>query len=233
MENELYLREWIYQVGSNADVDAAAAEDIWVGGGTYTWPAAAAATTIVSGSAADAAAGTGARTVEVIGLTTGMVLARETVTLTGVAAVTLATAFMRVLDVRVRSAGTGQTNAGLLTVAIGGTTAGLVPIGAGRLNAALYSVPADRSAYLSNVTFGAGAVTAGYLTGSLFVRPPGEAWQLLRLVEVSTGAPGRYVVDFDGLLYLAPQTDVRLSVAASVDNMVAYGSLSLMLAAAF
>ncbi|WP_295440964.1 hypothetical protein [uncultured Thiodictyon sp.] len=245
-----HLREWAYPVGSNADVDGAAAEDVWAGGGVYSFPAAAGATTLVSGSAADAAAGTGARSIEVVGLLAGGVLARETVVPTGTDAVALTNAFFRILDARVRSAGSGAVNAGAITIAIGGAAAGVLPAGSGRLNAAIYTVPGDRAAYLAGGRLTAGAATAGVLTGSLLIRPSGEAWQTVDLLEVASQVSGTQALDtatgtvslartghgefeFEGMLYLAPLTDVRVSVAASVNNMVAIASLSLMLAAAF
>jgi len=229
----LHLQEWVYPVGSNADVDTAAAEDVWVGGGAYTWPAAAAATTLVSGSADDAAAGTGARSIEVTGLLAGGVLARETVVPVGVTPVALANSYLRILDARVKSAGSGAVNAGAITIATGGTTSGVMPAGAGRLNAALYTVPADRTAYLAGWTLNTGSVTAGYLTGSLLVRPSGQGWQTLDLCDLTTPAPARMDRQFPGMIYLPALTDVRIQVAASANNMVAIGSLALMLGAAF
>jgi len=226
-------KEWIYPVGSNSDVDTGAAEDVWAGGGAYSWPASAGATTIVSGSAADAAGGTGARTVEVIGLAAGYVQQRETVTLNGTTAVTLTGTYLRILDCRVRTAGSGQVNAGALTIAVGGTTAGVVPAGAGRLNAALYTVPADRCAYIECGAVTAGQVTAGYLTGSLLMRPYGEGWQTIGILEVATAAYGRQEFEFSGLLYIPPKADLRVSVTSSASNMVAIASLDIQLGSNF
>lgn len=62
---------YIDKVGRNPDVDAATApEGVWNGGGLYTgFNAVAAQTvTVVSSSANDAAAGTGMRSVRLIGL---------------------------------------------------------------------------------------------------------------------------------------------------------------------
>ena len=42
--------------------------DLWGGGGEYNWPGTAGAITVISGSANDDAAGTGARTITVSGL---------------------------------------------------------------------------------------------------------------------------------------------------------------------
>lgn len=56
-------------LGNNPDVDSGTVpEDIWAGGGAYPWMTGATALEIVSSSANDAAAGTGARTVTINGL---------------------------------------------------------------------------------------------------------------------------------------------------------------------
>lgn len=53
----------ITALGNNPDVDTGIHEDIWTGGGLYPWMTAATSLEIVSDSANDTAAGTGARTV--------------------------------------------------------------------------------------------------------------------------------------------------------------------------
>jgi hypothetical protein len=56
-------------IGNNPDLDTATLpEDIWSGGGQYPWMTGATALEVVSDSANDAAAGTGARTVTINGL---------------------------------------------------------------------------------------------------------------------------------------------------------------------
>lgn len=55
-------------LGNNPDVDTGAAEEIWTAGGIYPFMTAATSLEIVSSSAADDSAGTGARTVLVNGL---------------------------------------------------------------------------------------------------------------------------------------------------------------------
>jgi hypothetical protein len=233
MMADLYRAEWAHPVGSNADVDSAAAEDAWAGGGVYPWPEAAAATTIVSASANDAAEGTGARTVQVVGLLASGVAVRETVMLTGTDAVTLVNAYLRILDARVLTAGSGGVNAGALSVKHASTTIGVVPAGAGRLNGALYTVPGGRRARIGAWTVAAGSATAGYVTGSLLVRPSGGAWQTLDIVDHTARTQPEARRLFAGFPLLEPLTDVRVSVASSADNMTAVARLELLIEAAF
>lgn len=56
-------------IGNNPDLDTATLpEEIWTGGGVYPWLTASTALEIVSSSANDTSAGTGARTVTINGL---------------------------------------------------------------------------------------------------------------------------------------------------------------------
>ena len=57
----------INKFGRNADIDVGT-EDIWGAGGTWVEPTAATTVAVVSSSASDASAGTGARTITVNGL---------------------------------------------------------------------------------------------------------------------------------------------------------------------
>jgi hypothetical protein len=101
---------------------------------------------LISGSAADAAAGTGARTVKVVYLTPAGAVAMETVTMNGsAAAVALVdTAVWRVLDMWCATFGTGLANAGAITLrTVSGSTARFsIPIGRLRAGMGQFTVPA-------------------------------------------------------------------------------------------
>jgi hypothetical protein len=78
-----------------------------------------------STSAADAAAGTGARTIRVTGITTTFAAFSETVTLNGQTSVVLATAnILLIHDAEVLTAGSGLMNAGAIACGTGANTAG-------------------------------------------------------------------------------------------------------------
>lgn len=76
---------------------------------------------ISSSSAADAAAGTGARTIDVYGLDKDFILLKETVTLNGQTKVTTVGSFRRVFEIVVATAGTGNANAGDIYIVKAGT----------------------------------------------------------------------------------------------------------------
>lgn len=134
-------------LGNNPDVDTvslATSEDVWTGGGVYPWMTGATALEIVSSSAADAAAGTGARTVTINGLDAAWAEVSQTVTLNGITPVAIPTSLYRINSALVVTAGTGKTNAGDITIrdSGGGTTRAILPLGYGMTRQSQYTVPA-------------------------------------------------------------------------------------------
>lgn len=129
-------------IGNNADVDGP--EDIWSGGGFYPWMTGATSLEVLSSSANDSAAGTGARTVLITGLDTSYNPISQTVTLSGITPAAVATQFFRINSFLIMSAGSGEVNAGEITLrdAGGGTTRALIQTGYGIGRQSQYTVPA-------------------------------------------------------------------------------------------
>lgn len=132
----------IAALGHNADIDAA--EDIWSGGGFYPWLTASASLEIVSDNAADASAGTGARTVTINGLNAAWAEISQTVTLNGMTPVAIPTALYRVQSAFIMTAGSGQVNAGTVNIrdAGAGTVRAVLPAGYGTTRQSQFTVPA-------------------------------------------------------------------------------------------
>lgn len=104
--------------GFNPDVDMVAAEDIWAFGGIRTWLQAAAPLVARSTNANDTAAGTGARTVDIVGLDISGTLITETLTMAGLAnSAATSQSFFRQNNAVVGTVGTyGGTNLGDITI---------------------------------------------------------------------------------------------------------------------
>ena len=149
----------VHKFGRNPDVDAA--EDIWGGGGDYTgFPSGAAETfETFSSSAADASAGTGARTWRWYYLdedlnafdANGEWLYFD-VTLNGVTGVLSTVTGKRIWRGRCRTAGSGQTNAGTITVRWSTTTTAvfaIAPAGAGATYLSSFTIPAGYTGYVT------------------------------------------------------------------------------------
>lgn len=140
-------------LGHNPDVDGV--EDIWTGGGLYPWMTAATSLEIVSSSTADAAAGTGARQVLIEYLDANYVAGSQTVTLNGTTPVALPTQCFRINNAYMIAAGTGQVNAGDITIrdAGAGTTRAILPVGFGVTRQSQYTVPAGHTLLVVSVNY--------------------------------------------------------------------------------
>jgi hypothetical protein len=129
----------------------------------YAFQSAAVALEMLSSSANDAAAGTGARTVLVESLDADYAPVSQIVTLDGVNAVALTGTHIAVNQVTVISSGSGASNAGNITlrVAGGGATQGYVLAGKSVQRAFKYTVPAGKVFVIDN--FYLNAINAGGL----------------------------------------------------------------------
>ncbi|MHB1097921.1 MAG: hypothetical protein ACYCZR_00070 [Burkholderiales bacterium] len=129
----------------NPDVDTVTVpETVWPLGGLVALRATAAVVEVVSSDAADAAAGTGARTVRIDGLDADYVEVSETLTLNGTTPVVGAVEFLRINFATVITAGTGKVNAGNITLrdSGAGTTRSYIGAGRGRAEVGVFTVPA-------------------------------------------------------------------------------------------
>lgn len=145
-------------LGYNDDIDTASVpEDIWSGAALgllngiehknlQVPPAGGVSMEIVSSSASDAAAGTGGRTVSITYLDASYVQASQTVTLNGITPVALAGTILRINSAILVTAGSGETNAGNISVRQTGglgATYSYILAGAGVAQSSLFTVPAD------------------------------------------------------------------------------------------
>ena len=108
----------IYKFGHNPDVDTGSdPETLWETGGVYLVFPDDSSMDIVSSSAADDAGSTGAITVRIFGVDSSFVRNQEDIILNGQTEVVLANKYRVIYRAVVLTAGTGDTNAGALTIA--------------------------------------------------------------------------------------------------------------------
>lgn len=221
----------IYKSGVNPDVDTAAVESVWGGGGLYTFPAAAATVSCVSDSGLDTAAGTGARTVTILGLNASYVEISETVTLNGIVPVLTVASFLRINGVVVATAGSGATNAGNLTFLIGATTAAYMAVGYAAANAAVVTVPAGYTAYLLNVAVSSTNNTASSL--GVVLRATTGINGILAICDSygSHSQSGGNTRDYPAPLTLPEKTDIRFDAIVGANNNEVQVSFSTLLVA--
>lgn len=154
--------------GYNAAISNAT-ETVWVAGSTYARLTSAVVFEIVSASANDAAAGTGARTVEITTLDGNHELVTQTVTLNGTTAVDLTGTHIALQSARVLTVGSGGVPAGDLTIRVdgGGATQGTITtggIGIGVSADFIYTIPANHIGLLRDINW-----TVTGATGTLAV----------------------------------------------------------------
>lgn len=126
--------------------DATPTQQIWLA------PTAARIHAVVSTSATDAAAGTGARTVQISGLKTwASAETSETVTLNGTTAVNTVEAYVIIHRMQVVTSGSASINAGTIsaTAATDATVTSIISIGQGQTQMAIYGVPSTQTLYMT------------------------------------------------------------------------------------
>lgn len=228
----------VNKFGTNSDIDTGSVpEDIWEGGGLYTgFPTGTAETlSVVSASANDTAAGSGARTIRIVGLDANFNVQSETVTLNGTTPVNTVNTFMRAHTATVLTSGSSNTafNAGLITIKHTTTTANVfltMLAGRNQTNCSAYTVPAGYTAYMRHfrvvVEGGASSTANGYFYVGAYGASP-----RYRRPFVTTSGSILDVNIFGGLIF-DEKTDLVLRIAAvSANNSVVYGGYDLILVA--
>ena len=152
----------------------------------YSYLAAAETLTVSSSSTDDASAGTGARTVEILGLDADYNEISETVTLNGQTAVNTTKQYLRIFRGIVRTAGSGGQNAGVIYAGTGTVTAGVpankyltIAVGDNQTLMALWTVPAGYTAYLTQLDVTVATTQNNkYCSATLVARPLGQVFQV-------------------------------------------------------
>jgi len=225
-------------IGYNPSVSTTAST-LWSGGATsYVQLTAATPMEVVSASANDAAAGTGARTVKVEGLLSTYVPFTETVTLNGTTPVPLTnTTAIAINKTTVLTAGSGLVNAGKIDVrAISGaavkSSIQAVVESQGESADFVYTVPADTQGMLKSVRVYARSSTGDmwvYIktqssTGVVRVKAIGQA-----ALDVTAFNKGYIEFDFGTGLLIPEKTLVTavVDVSAGTPLVSAIGELDL------
>ena len=213
----------VNKFGGNPEVDSAAAEDIWDGGGTWNEPSASQVYTFTSTSTADASDSTGARTMEIFGLDAAGALQSETITLSGTDVVTAANSYQMIHRMIVRTAGSGGVNAGIIT-ANANTDANVTA----QINAtnnqtlmAIYKIPASNDGCLLN--FYASLLKAVGATATVNViikaKPAGEVYQVKHKLGIIKDGTSAVEHQFYAPNCFEPLTIIKITADTNVDDV--------------
>ena len=135
---------------------AGTTEDVWPLGTVKVWPTAPAVASLVSSSAADTAAGTGAQTVVVVGLDSSYQQVTEVVEMAGLSAATSTQEFLRINGIYCARVGSAGVNVGNITCSVGGNAQKYIEADEGNCHCASWTVPANHSFILDSYSVGVG-----------------------------------------------------------------------------
>lgn len=142
--------------GTN-DAVASGTEEMWPVGASRVLPSAAGVATVVSSSDADdAVGGTGALALTVEGLDTNYKEVSESFTMDGQVNVVGTVEFLRINRAFITSSGTGQTNAGNISVSVGGDLQAYVEANEGQTHQTHYTVPFNKTLIVTSFEINVG-----------------------------------------------------------------------------
>jgi len=235
-QGQIAYHEHVYKFGQNSVVGDSV-ETIWQQGGLYSYPPSATTMTVSSSNTNDTSAGTGARTVQILGLDGDYNEISETITLNGQTAVTTTNSFLRVNRALVLTAGSGGANAGIIYVGTGTVTLG-VPAnvyttingdGTNQTLQAFWTVPANYNAYIyqTNISTGNSSNTPAVLKTLLVARPLGGVFNTKEVIVLTDG---NHLQNYSFPITLTEKTDIEFraeSSSASV-NFDVSASMSIL-----
>lgn len=217
----------VSKFGYNAAVTSIAYESIWEGSNAYPWQTVADQLEVLSSSANDTSAGTGARTVELEGLDSSWNLLTETVIMNGTTAVTTTASFLRIFRARVVTAGTSLRNEGDITIRDQdtSTTRALITNGPtssfGQSLMAVYTIPAGKTGYVININFSSAKdLEQEYRLMARDNTVANAAWNVK---EFMTGRGGFSDFIKRGINKYTEKTDLDLQVISSANSAVGGG----------
>lgn len=208
------------QFGTNDAVPATGSEEIWPIGTTRVLPTSAAVVAISSDDAADTAAGTGAQTVTVSGLDANYGPISETVALNGVSTVNTVASFLRINQTWVATAGTGEINAGNITLSIGGDAQSYIELNEGNSHHTQFTVPADSICLVRAFSLGVGRMAGNtdcHIQSQIKLDGAATAWRAIEDNYIYNGA----IMLNEAISFVVPaKTEIRQVVTSTVTTQV-------------
>lgn len=225
----------ITKFGSNLDIDTNSdPETIWSTGGLYQFPSSAGQISIVSSSSDDTSTGTGARTVLVQGLDENYNEVEETFTLNGVSAVTSSSSsWIRAHRAKVLSAGTGEVNAGTITITHGALTLATIPADFGQTQMAVYTIPAKKRGFIKSfsgaLVRGSTLLSTGQATLAMYFRKNGVI-SVQQEIQISVSGLNTFQKIYPIPIVADEKTDIYINcLQVSNNNTGVFANFQLVL----
>lgn len=225
--------EAVNKFGSNLDIDTASApETLWSTGGLYVFPTTSGSISVVSSSANDAAAGTGARTIVVEGLDENYREITETFTMDGINPVnsSIWNNWLRVYRTFVASAGTGEVNAGDITITRGALTVATIPTDLGQTQMAVFTIPEDKKGYIVSITGSLLRTGGNNISANVGLYCRGNGVKRLRYeFTVQTTGSTTFTKHFKSPIVVDEKTDLYLNALdVSANGVGVFGSFTVL-----
>jgi hypothetical protein len=202
-------------IGGRSTVIKTTEQEVWEQDASYAFPTSELGLTAVSDDAADAAAGTGLRTLMVYGVDEEYNAVEAEITLTGLTPTAATTVlFYRVNKVVIKTSGAGNVNAGDILIKHGTNTVGGMIAGVGASYAGVYTVPAGHSFIARTLILGVDKLTNTTLR--VYYMKPGEGWVAVRQVNLYQST---VAIPANGTL-LPAGTDIRITGIGSAAGTV-------------
>lgn len=209
--------------GYNPDIDSGTEETIWTYGGLYSHLAEPTILKISSGSANDAAAGTGARTVYILGINGDGSEVAETVTLNGQTAVNTTYTYTEIQRIVVMTVGSGGVNAGQIYAGTGTVTLGVpanvyghITVGDNQSLMGHFTVPAGYTGYMVKGSISSGTESgSNYITGRLKVK---DASGVVRTAAIVTFSNALAAYDFVYPIAIPAGSCISATAVTSANN---------------
>jgi hypothetical protein len=222
----------VSKFGRNTDIDQNVAEDIWDGGGLYSYLTTAESYTFTSTSGSDGAGESGASRITVQGLDESWNEAEEDVDLVSGGSALTSGSFIRIFRVRVRSAGSDAQNLGDIQAYSNSssTISAQVSTGNNQTLMAVYSIPASTNGYLTDYYASSlRSQTSGAVDVAVYIRPFGEVFQVKHVNALQTAGTSYLKHKFEIPLKITEKSDIRLQATSTANNFDVSGGFNLYL----
>jgi hypothetical protein len=218
----------VNKFGRNQDIDTTL-EDIWDGGGVYSWPTSASITHI---RAAIDSAATQGMTIEVQGLDADYNLTVQNATLDGTNSTTeveLTTPLIRCF--RMKNTSSTDNDQAIQAGPTGFATINAqISIGFNQTLMALYTVPAGYTAYLTNFWAGVNkSVTSGAVDLNFWARSPGGVFRIQATLGLMAAGTSSFERHYAPYAKYSEKTDLRMSGTGSTNNFDVSAGFDLIL----
>ena len=188
-------------------------ETIWDGNNTYSYPSSAGTATATSSDTASDNNGT----VEIQGLDSNYDLATETLTIGGSAG---STSFIRVFRAIMKTANTGTSNVGVITITVSSTTVAQIRAGYGQTLMCVYTVPRKYNAYLMQLDVGSSKDLENEIVLRIKEIDNGNAWNTRSFITTRGGFVEK---NFHVPEIINAKTDIELRGKASATSSISGG----------